>query len=414
MAAVLVVAGGLPSAKKTTISNCLKGHAMKSGLRGVQVLGVLACLLAMAGCGNGNSSSTSSGTSAAPPSSGGGSNGGSGGLTDQQRMQAAESTASKDALCTTLTPFYWEIGDKDGALDSGSGGDGSSSPPNSETPMAIASASKWVFAAYALERLDVSSSNPLSSSQIQQLNFTSGYDNMDDTACFSTTTVAACFNAANPGGGLNSDQHAVDIGHFYYNGAHMQALAVNQLGLGPDFVNFVAGSPKLAAAIQSYVGQDLTIDYSNPSLAGGADTTAATYGSFLRKILNGDLRMRSYLSADKVCAHANSTDCPTAIYSPINQSEPGTPNDVSDEAWHYSLGHWIEDDPTVGDGAFSSAGADGFYPWIDSSKTYYGILARFATPAQVAAAPANDKPGVASVYCGRAIRKAWLTGKAQQ
>ncbi|HEY4128964.1 MAG TPA: hypothetical protein VGN70_13025 [Gammaproteobacteria bacterium] len=304
---------------------------MKSGLRGVQVLGVLACLLAMAGCGNGNSSSTSSGTSAAPPSSGGGSNGGSGGLTDQQRMQAAESTASKDALCTTLTPFYWEIGDKDGALDSGSGGDGSSSPPNSETPMAIASASKWVFAAYALERLDVSSSNPLSSSQIQQLNFTSGYDNMDDTACFSTTTVAACFNAANPGGGLNSDQHAVDIGHFYYNGAHMQALAVNQLGLGPDFVNFVAGSPKLAAAIQSYVGQDLTIDYSNPSLAGGADTTAATYGSFLRKILNGDLRMRSYLSADKVCAHANSTDCPTAIYSPINQSEPGTSNDVSDE-----------------------------------------------------------------------------------
>jgi len=32
----------------------------------------------------------------------------------------------------------------------------------------------------------------------------------------------------------------------------------------------------------------------------------------------------------------------------------------------------------VGDGAFSSPGAFGFYPWIDRTKTNYGVLARSA------------------------------------
>ena len=379
---------------------------MKPGSHWIKFLGVMALALAVTGCGGGSSSSAS--TSTAP--SGGTSTGPSGGtsLTLQDRMQAAESTVADDSLCTSLTPFYWEIGDKSGALDSGTGGDGSATPPNSATPMAIASASKWIFASYALERLDASSSNPLSASQVQELNFTSGYDNMADGSCFTTSTVSACFTAANPAGGSNSDRHTADEGHFFYNGGHMQAMAVNDFGLGPDYINFVSGSPKLATSIEAYVGQDLALDYSNPSLAGGADTTAATYASFLRKILDGDLRMSGYLNADKVCAHANSSDC-GAIYSPVNQSVPGAPNNVSDEAWHYSIGHWIEDDPTVGDGAFSSPGADGFYPWIDSSKTYYGVLARFdartTTPGQ--------EPYILSVHCGRAIRKAWLTGQPQ-
>ena len=31
----------------------------------------------------------------------------------------------------------------------------------------------------------------------------------------------------------------------------------------------------------------------------------------------------------------------------------------------------------AGDGAFSSPGLFGFYPWIDAGKTYYGVLARY-------------------------------------
>ena len=68
----------------------------------------------------------------------------------------------------------------------------------------------------------------------------------------------------------------------------------------------------------------------------------------------------------------------------------------------YAAGHWVEDDPVTGDGAFSSPGAFGFYPWIDQSKTYYGVVARMA---QNGAWP--------SVQCGRLIRKAWLSGTAQ-
>lgn len=74
------------------------------------------------------------------------------------------------------------------------------------------------------------------------------------------------------------------------------------------------------------------------------------------------------------------------------------------ESWHYSIGHWVEDDPVVGDGAFSSPGAFGFYPWIDATKSYYGILARNVS----GAGSVGD-----SVDCGRLIRKAWTTQTPQ-
>lgn len=86
------------------------------------------------------------------------------------------------------------------------------------------------------------------------------------------------------------------------------------------------------------------------------------------------------------------TACPSAALStPI----PGS------ERWHYSLGHWLESDPSVGAGAFSSAGAFGFYPWIDADRTYYGVLACAVLRAQA---------GYESAQCGRLIRQAWLTG----
>jgi len=53
------------------------------------------------------------------------------------------------------------------------------------------------------------------------------------------------------------------------------------------------------------------------------------------------------------------------------------------------------------DGAYSSPGAFGFYPWIDRTKSYYGVVAPKMTGA------------LNSVYCGRLIRKAWMTGVAQ-
>jgi CubicO group peptidase (beta-lactamase class C family) len=137
----------------------------------------------------------------------------------------------------------------------------------------------------------------------------------------------------------------------------------------------------------------LNIAYGSPQLAGGAHMSAADYAQFLRKIISGGLAIKEHLGEDPVCTLPGAS-CPTAIYSP-----------ASPYNWHYSWGHWIEDDSSIGDdGAFSSPGAFGFYPWIDSSKQYYGILAR-----------RSDTIGAYkdSAMCGRLIRAAFLTGIAQ-
>ena len=125
------------------------------------------------------------------------------------------------------------------------------------------------------------------------------------------------------------------------------------------------------------------------------------YARFLRATLKGDLQMGALLGSHAVCT--NPQTCPKeAVKTPIPQTE----------TWHYSVGHWVEDDPKVGDGAFSSPGAFGFYPWIDASKTFYGIVAR-EDRSGLRSDDSDQKPAVQSVDCGRLIRAAWLSGQAQ-
>jgi hypothetical protein len=145
----------------------------------------------------------------------------------------------------------------------------------------------------------------------------------------------------------------------------------------------------LAVAIQGQIGTDVKIAYSQPQLAGGIFTSADTYTRFLRKVIEGQLRIGALLGSHPVCT--NPRTCAQAVFAPL------PPN----ESWHHSVGHWVEDDPAVGDGAFSSPGAFGFYPWVDASRTHYGVLAR-------------SVPGGAfdSVQSGRLVRKAWQTGTA--
>ena len=54
--------------------------------------------------------------------------------------------------------------------------------------------------------------------------------------------------------------------------------------------------------------------------------------------------------------------------------------------------------------AYSSPGAAGFYPWVDGTMQYYGVVAR---------AVLGDTSSAKSVICGRKIRKAWMTGSTQ-
>ncbi len=288
---------------------------------------------------------------------------------NETRARAVRATARQATSCTALGDFYWEIGDADGVLASGQVG----RRYGAQSEIAVASASKLVFGAYVLEKIG----RAPSPAEVQALTLQSGYDSFRPLACALAATVQGCFAR-----GGNSTFTPADVGHFYYGGGHDQKLAID-LGLGP------LTRDALADEVRRALGVDLALSYATPDLAGGLRSSAATYGRFLRKILRGDLRISRYLASPAVCTLPGA--CPGALHSP------------APVAWHYGLNHWIEDDPG-GDGAFSSAGAFGFYPWITADVAYYGILARHSY---------QRGASLASALCGGLLRRAWATGRPQ-
>lgn len=294
-------------------------------------------------------------------------------LTDSARVAAATSTAQSSTNdCAPVRPFYWEIGDRNGRLAAGSvNSDTSPTTVKSATPMSIASASKWVYGAYVVQKRGGDAN--LGAADIKFLNFRSGYTNFDTmSGCPQSGTIGNCVAYQN--NGLYS---ASTDGKFDYGGGHMENHAALEMGLSP------MNNASLATELQSQIG-NFGFMYTQPQLAGGLLTSADGYAAFLRKILSGELAINAALGSHAVCT--NPRTCSAAVYAPI----------PTNESWHYSVGHWVEDDPVVGDGAFSSPGAFGFYPWINVGRTTYGVLARSVSGG------AFD-----SVKCGRLIRKAW-------
>ncbi len=317
--------------------------------------------LVLAACGGSDAASIPSGSSG---------DGGAGAVSLDARRAAVAETISKNPYCSPLRDFYWEIGDGSGALASGSVG-----ATRADTKMPIASASKLVFGAYVVERFK----DDLGKIDAAAMRMLSGYTSLDYTSCLGTTTVSKCFQAKD-----NSKYDPNELNRFFYNGGHFQKYAVD-LGLGDD------DGKALADHIAGQVGADWSFTYGSPQLAAGIQTSASDYAIFLRKILGGKLAIHDHLGDQSVCTQKST--CPAADYSPATA------------AWHYSYAHWVEDDPQTGDGAFSSPGAFGFYPWIDATKTYYGVVARYA--------PLAPQAYLESAQCGAAIRKAFITGKGQ-
>ncbi len=303
-------------------------------------------------------------------------------LTNAERAQAAATTATTHPACTALPKFYWEIGDGSGKLAGGTRG---SSPPSATTQMNVYSASKWVYGAYVFQRRN----GAPSSQDLRALRMRDGYT--ETSACLLMSTVGSCHNAMN-----TRTMSAID--RFHYASGHFQKHGAIDLGLSSKTKS------QLATEIHNYLGSDWVFTYSRTDLAGGGKSSASDYGKFLRKMLNGTILLSgSALGSNAVCTYTGPTDpvtgrvhCNDAVFSP------------SGEAWTYSIGHWVENDPVWlaggGDAAFSSPGLAGFYPWIDASRTYYGVLARVDL---------GEGSGGQSTACGRLIRKAWLTGIAQ-
>lgn len=334
-------------------------------LRTLGSIGLLSLMVTACGGGGG-------GTDPAPPPPVG--------PTDPERIAAATQTASSNAACgASELPegFYWEIGDRNGAKASGtvSGTD----TPTAGQVIAIASSSKWVYSTYVLQKVP-----GVRDSDVPFLHFTSGWvypalplsAAAKEAVCAVSETVAECAADAN--------YLAAADTRFYYSAGHFQHHAASVMGLG------AMHAAELTSEVSSALGV-VDFRYLQTNLAGGLNASASGYASFLRKMLRGDYAMLQELGSHKVCASAACSAGAVLSPAPV------------DEAWQYSLGHWVEDDPVVGDGAFSSAGALGFYPWIDKSKTWYGVVARRA-------ASANGGQGVKSLRCGRLIRQAWITG----
>ncbi|MDR3415201.1 MAG: hypothetical protein P4L83_03355 [Nevskia sp.] len=286
---------------------------------------------------------------------------------DPARISAATQTAQQAPACTSIGDFYWEIGDATGTLASGQIG----STYSANKSINIASASKWVFGAYVLQKLG--GKGGLGEEQVAKLQMRSGHTAFNPFMCGFSRTVGGCFSA-----GSNSKVKPFDIGRFSYGGGHSQKLAVD-MGLGN------MSSDQLTAEVMRYIGND-GLHYAHPQLAGGLEGPPSAYAAFLRKVVAGQLVMKQYLGYKPVCTLPGF--CISASYSPAK------------EAWHYSLNHWIEDDPRTGDGAFSSPGAFGFYPWISADKATYGVLAREKLGATAY---------IDSAMCGRLIRRAWFS-----
>jgi len=284
-----------------------------------------------------------------------------------------------------VQPFYWSVGDASGPLaDATAGG----TSPDAQTVMQVASSSKWLYGAYVAELRQ----GQLTDEDIRFLNFRSGHTGFD--LCLQGQTVAEC--QSHQGTVIHNGAYTpAHDGKFLYSGGHMQKHAtLPSVGLGPD------DNTALAQHLMSRLGGGMALSYTQPQLAGGVQTSASEYGKFLQRTVAGQLRIGSLLGTHAVCT--NPLTCADALATPIPPQE----------SWHYSLGHWVEDDPAVGDSAFSSPGAFGFYPWIDAGKQWWGVLARHAT-AGVDHADPSKRPYVQSLSCGREIRAAWVSAKAR-
>ncbi len=294
--------------------------------------------------------------------------------TDSEKSQAAKKTASTNSLCKAISPFYWEIGNQSEVLASGALGS-----VDRDQVFPVASASKWFFGAYVVEKLK-GSIDPATENYLEM---SAGFTSFKIFSCLFSSTVHECLSK-----GTNSKYTSAHDHKFYYNGGHFQKWA-EEHGMGS------MNKDQLTSELQNQLGSDLKINFTTVQLAGGLKMSAGTYALFLRKILSGKLLMKNFLGAHPVCTLPK--DCPQAIYSPAPY------------AWHYSYGHWVEDDVKTGDGSFSSAGLFGFYPWIDATKTFYGLISRHERP------KGGDEggSGFASVQCGRLIRKAYATGVPQ-
>ena len=344
-------------------------------------MSLVALTLAVAACGGGGGSPSDNPPPPAPPPP-----------SDPKALAAAQ-TVQNHPACMALTPFYWEIGNATAKLAEGTGGSAASGAPAETDLILIASSSKWLYSSFVVEKRRSSGAALSPTDDVPFLNFTSGYTNFGIPACPGAgDTIDQCLTALNRIGGATGIPKGTfsseNVGKFYYDGGHMEKHASN-FGIGSY----------TGAALGTAVSQQLGINirYADAQPAGSGQTSAAEYAKFLRKVLSGSLGITALLGTNPVCTWHNA-------YSQACEAV-NSPTDGTNLHWHYSLGHWVEDDDPS-NLAYSSAGAFGFYPWVSADLKLYGIIARESVGS-------GEQQGFQSAQCGRLVRLAYKTGVAQ-
>ncbi|ADO75180.1 hypothetical protein [Stigmatella aurantiaca] len=294
--------------------------------------------------------------------------------------QAALDTANHSAHCHLLGNFYWEIGNGAGLLYGISRGSGVSAT----TVMPIASASKWLYVGAYVQSRGYAN---LSTDEKKRLNFTSGYIDENTTLCGDAgTTVSDCYGPAYK----NVSYRPLQNGRYFYNGGHMQKLALDDIGARKG-----TGVASVMDWINALLSTTLPESDSDVAVAGGFSGSAAHYRVFLMKLINNQYELSSKLAVDSVPAWQGG---PNVSFTPWTVGQA-----------YYGLGHWIEGEAVNGVWTLtghSSPGAYGFYPWVNAARTQYMLLARSR---QLGA----DGEGEKSRACAQTIRKAYELGVPQ-
>lgn len=297
--------------------------------------------------------------------------------------QAAVDTANTSPDCTSLGDFYWEAGNGAGKQFGFSRG----SSVTETTVMQLASASKWLYASAYVQSKGYEN---LSAAEKQRLNFTSGYLEGAGrmTICGDAgTTVAECYGPSYK----NVSYRPLQTGRFYYDGGHMQKLALDDMGQRTGM-----GLASVMDWLNGQLGTSLPETPSAVAVAGGFRGSAEHYRLFLQKLLNAQYAMSVLLDADAVPAWPGG---PGVAYTPAPEGLE----------FHYGLGHWIERELVNGTWTVvghSSAGAFGFYPWVNAGRSQYMLLARSRWSL-------SGREGDMSRVCAHQILKAYETGNPQ-
>lgn len=308
---------------------------------------------------------------------------------------AAKKTAS-GRLCKGTQPFYWEVGNTNELLASGSYGQSDAKFNIDLSPRQqsyVGSAGAWFASAWLIEKA-MEKQKHLTSEQIDLLRMRSPYTTPLSSGCANSLTIKSCFG--NLGGYRKAEANPPDEYPFYFGPAHLQKLAMD-LGLGSSFASHLRQEILETFGRENYY----YASYETARLFDGLRMSPEGYARFLRDTMAGKNHMSELLGTHSGCAY-NAGDCKNdVIYA-------GAP---PDKRWRYSLGHWVETDTTRGKGAFSAFSMDGYYVWISADKTLYGIVAPMRPPNQLK----NEKEDLRYrvIDCGRAIREAYISGIEQ-